>query len=56
MAEGNGNPLPEKVWQELRALLNPAAHFHGEYKIVIRNGQIAFTEKLTRTSIAPTDA
>ena len=40
--------LPESVWRELRGLLDPAGHFFGEFKLVIHDGHLAFTEKISK--------
>lgn len=40
--------LPEEVWTELRSLLDPRNRFHGEYKLVIHDGRLVHTERLSR--------
>jgi hypothetical protein len=40
--------LPEEVWAELRALFDPQRHFYGEFKLVIHDGRLVHTERLSR--------
>jgi hypothetical protein len=40
--------LPEEIEAELRRVLDPNAHFYGEYKLVIHDGHVSHTEKTVK--------